>query len=268
MFACSEQHKDNTTSLSFVVARSLSCLTMEFPLVDVPVHIQNLLHTRNNVRVRGTQDWSAQFWVTLRSFLILKYPVNPSEEERQRVLLTLSHFADMLPCPECQRHFKEHAQRAYSHTVSRAALFAWSVTLQNMLNAKNKRPMVTLESAARMFLHQDQINTGLRNTLACLHNSVTQNPQGTPNCHGEHVPLHTPPSQRKMPMHAYENAVFLESSSFTGMFVACALAFVGVSLCMYIWKQMIRSHSDSSSKGVRQERWSSISPTPSPQINP
>lgn len=108
------------------------------------------------------------YWTTMHLFATL-YPEAPTPEDRQRAVRYMQQdFPNTLPCTICQTHFKERAQNVYPHTVSRGALFAWTVDMHNSVNALSKRPSISYDQAAAMSTRPDITSAAVRASNACI----------------------------------------------------------------------------------------------------
>lgn len=160
------------------------------------IGVQSMVHSilrRQGIFIRSTSDWSPLMWAVLHTYAS-QFPEKPNEERRQEAVKYLQGgYPNSLPCPKCRHHFKTHASGVYPHTVSRGALFAWTVNIHNQVNKWNHRPQVDLEVAAATYTRPDKLADVIRSTTDCIVqssiNKQTADACGTPGTHSGHAIL-------------------------------------------------------------------------------
>lgn len=94
--------------------------------------------------------WGPAAWTFLYA-AVFKFPDDPNPEQREGAIQFFRGLQTMLPCQECQQHYGEYQQEyPIEHNVhGRNQLSAWLLGLNNRVNARTGKPMVTLRDVWR-----------------------------------------------------------------------------------------------------------------------
>lgn len=143
-------------------------MNVSIPVTEDGAQVQRIHAILRTMVIRNTGDWSGPYWFVDHLYAA-RFPEHPTEAQRQdAVQFYQTHFPTTLPCAMCTGHFKQFAAQVYPHTVSRAALFAWTVAQHNALNKKNGLPQLTVEEAAAVMTRPDQSTAALRAANQCV----------------------------------------------------------------------------------------------------
>ena len=84
-------------------------------------------------------EWGQPGWTFLHSISFF-YPDKPSLEDKQAAKSFFTSLGSMLPCKDCQMHYKAYAASHPPEVGSKAALSKWVVELHNAVNIKTNKP--------------------------------------------------------------------------------------------------------------------------------
>lgn len=93
----------------------------------------------------NTEVWGPAGWLFLHS-VALGYP-GPTARESYKQFFT--SLGDVLPCPHCQNHYKDHINQGELDKAlgSKQGLFEWSVDIHNKVNQSlGKRELTYLQA--------------------------------------------------------------------------------------------------------------------------
>ena len=100
------------------------------------------------VNLRDPSIWGPPCWKTLH-YIAYSYPDKPSEDTQNSMLNLLSSMADLLPCPDCQRHCSEYFRANPPVVCSRSELMAYLVVFHNSVNSRTGKPELHWDEAKR-----------------------------------------------------------------------------------------------------------------------
>ena len=124
-------------------------------------------HSLAKMRINGTWDWGPVTWATLHIWAAKKYPLHPTENDRQQaVTLLQTWFPVLIPCGICEHHFRVAMQEAYPHTASSVTLSAFLVETHNKVNRRNGAPTLTLDEAMTHYSRLPQAVNAFTSILA------------------------------------------------------------------------------------------------------
>ncbi len=96
--------------------------------------------------------WGPALW---RAFhmIALGYQGTPENADTYRVYYKL--FGKVIPCGRCRENYSRHL---IEHPIeknlgSMEDLFAWTVSVHNIVNSQNGKPILTLEQAMDIYIH-------------------------------------------------------------------------------------------------------------------
>lgn len=107
-----------------------------------------------------TSLWGSHAWKFLHA-VTFAYPENPSEAHKDAARHLFTSLKLLLPCGDCCSHYcmefdKHHFEK---HLQSRDLLSKWLVDFHNKVNKRLQKPEETWESAAAIYLNQDDMCT-------------------------------------------------------------------------------------------------------------
>jgi hypothetical protein len=97
--------------------------------------------------------WGKPMWQSMH-YVALKYPQNPTNEEKMNYMNYYKSIGDILPCPPCRKHYKKMLE---DHPMndevmqSNDTLFAWTVFLHNKVNQRLGKKIYTVEEAKKLY---------------------------------------------------------------------------------------------------------------------
>lgn len=126
--------------------------------------------------------WGKHMWASIH-FIALGYPDKPSESEKNDYKSFFENIYKVLPCNTCSNHLKTTLQTQLPLSAKSLSnkdnLFKWTVDLHNIVNARLKKPTITLDKATLTYMNRYSFfnamcpssdkNTLLTNSLWCLY---------------------------------------------------------------------------------------------------
>jgi hypothetical protein len=113
-------------------------------------------------------EWGPSAWNTLHVFAH-SAPKELTKDEMQKFAWFLNAFAEYLPCPRCQRHFKEFLDRRMTEVTlrTRSSVVKLLNDAHNEVNARTGKRVYTLEEHYRVysFGKRHHAHTLLRNIV-------------------------------------------------------------------------------------------------------
>jgi len=98
--------------------------------------------------------WGKQFWETAQ-VVASRYPINPTEEDKNHFRAFFNSFQHILPCAECRNHYKlieENFPLMDENLSSREAICDWLRERHNMVNTiLNKKINYTKQNFADQY---------------------------------------------------------------------------------------------------------------------
>lgn len=98
--------------------------------------------------------WGRFFWTTLH-ISALGYPDAPSQQEAAAYRNFYVNFGKILPCKKCAANYDRHIASLPidKALASREALFAWTVSLHNVVNREQKKSEWNLDYAKEFYIN-------------------------------------------------------------------------------------------------------------------
>ena len=112
----------------------------------------------------GPSVWGPVIWHALH-YITLGYPVNPTEDQKQKYKMFFSLLSDVIPCSICRTHFSENLiKMPLSDDVlsTKESLIKWLIDFHNVVNEMNKKPIIKYEDARIL----------IENNTQCTHNII------------------------------------------------------------------------------------------------
>lgn len=98
-------------------------------------------------------NWGPVTWYTLH-FIALAYSDSPTTENIYEYKSFFENFWKVLPCYKCAVNYKRHLQElplTEQFLVNSDTLFAWTVSLHNIVNKENGKPLMSIEDAKKKY---------------------------------------------------------------------------------------------------------------------
>jgi len=97
--------------------------------------------------------WGKYFWTTIH-IAALGYPDNPTREEMHTYQTFYKNFGKVLPCKKCAHNYERHLTELPIEKAleSRDSLFAWTVSLHNLVNKEHRKSEWTLDYAKNFYI--------------------------------------------------------------------------------------------------------------------
>lgn len=96
--------------------------------------------------------WGPHMWFMLHT-ISFNYPEQPSEHNKRAYYDFFRALADVLPCDECQTHYKRqlHSYPIQPHLDSRSNLVKWVIQMHNFVNGRTGKPELTNEEVLTIY---------------------------------------------------------------------------------------------------------------------
>ena len=96
--------------------------------------------------------WGPHFWYILH-IISFSYPETPSEYDKRSFYDFFRSLGDILPCEDCKKHYKQHfhAYPVQPHLDNRSNLVKWVIQMHNFVNARNGKPVLTVEEVLKIY---------------------------------------------------------------------------------------------------------------------
>ena len=115
--------------------------------------------------------WGKYQWTSIH-FIALGYPSHsPPENVKDTYRRYFTEILpNILPCMTCREHLKKTLSEQHplmpKHLEGRDALFEWTVSLHNVVNARLGKAQITLEEARDIYLYEDHLQRVMCKTQA------------------------------------------------------------------------------------------------------
>ena len=108
----------------------------------------------------GPEVWGPHGWKFIH-YVTLAYPLYPTDEHKEKYKAFFTLLSDILPCPMCGKHYKEHLLLLpLTDTVlyCRENLVNWGIDMHNMVNASKDKEILDY-TKARELIGNDTVCT-------------------------------------------------------------------------------------------------------------
>lgn len=101
-------------------------------------------------------DWGPGAWKFLHS-VALKYPDNPSDNDKNNYLLFFDNLQHVLPCPKCKENYKDHLKKfpLKESLEDNISLFKWTVDIHNEVNSMNNKKIYSYDEALQLYTNPE-----------------------------------------------------------------------------------------------------------------
>jgi hypothetical protein len=94
------------------------------------------------------KKWGKYYWKMLE-YICFSYPDNPSQEDKQNIIIFFNSLSNVLPCQKCRNHFKLNLQK-YPLDVNTVLnnkhnLLTWLLTIHNEVNISLGKKVITFD---------------------------------------------------------------------------------------------------------------------------
>lgn len=96
----------------------------------------------NPADLRDKNVWGPMEWQKIH-LLAIRYPNNPSSDERRQALININGIARNLPCKTCTRHAQEYLLAHPPALKDTWAFQHWAWNFHNEVNARLGKPKLT-----------------------------------------------------------------------------------------------------------------------------
>lgn len=113
--------------------------------------------------------WGKHQWTSIH-FIALGYPSHSPPENLKDTYRRyfIEILPEILPCMTCREHLKKTLNEQHplmpKHLEGRDALFEWTVSLHNVVNARLGKAQITLEEARNIYLYEDNLQRAMCKT--------------------------------------------------------------------------------------------------------
>lgn len=96
----------------------------------------------------NSKVWGPKGWFFIHS-IALRYPNNPTINDKLAYYNFYKYIGDVLPCPICQEHYKTNFRRhdIKKYLTNYKKLFIWTVDMHNFVNQSTGKPVVSYNQA-------------------------------------------------------------------------------------------------------------------------
>ena len=105
----------------------------------------------------GPDIWGPHGWKFIH-YITLGYPNNPTKKDKQKYYDFFTSLSNVIPCPVCGEHFKQHLEITPLDDNSlkdKRALMAWAVDMHNHVNSRNNKKIYSVDDAIKAILEND-----------------------------------------------------------------------------------------------------------------
>src|SRR3990172_6222834 len=95
-------------------------------------------------------EWGPPTWMFLHT-ISLNYPLEPSVEQRDRMLEFLLSLQHVLPCRYCRANYKRHLKELPAKLENRSSFFKFMVDLHNFVNSETGKKTISYREALEKF---------------------------------------------------------------------------------------------------------------------
>jgi len=104
--------------------------------------------------------WGRPFWQVMHS-VTFRYPVEPTDEHKQRIIMLFSSLPTFLPCGTCSVHFYQTLRETHpldeAAVSSRDSLSRWMVDVHNAVNQRLGKATVDYDRVAHFYLKNGHV---------------------------------------------------------------------------------------------------------------
>lgn len=106
--------------------------------------------------------WGKYQWTSIH-FVALGYPTaSPPDDVKESYRRYFTEILpEVLPCYTCREHLKKTLVEQHpllpQHLENSETLFAWTVSLHNVVNARLGKKQLTLEEAKKIYMYEDNL---------------------------------------------------------------------------------------------------------------
>ncbi len=115
-------------------------------------------------KVVGPDTWGPVIWHALH-YITLGYPTQPTDDNKQKYKEFFTLLSDVIPCSICANHYSENlVKMPLDDKVleNKESLIKWLIDFHNVVNEKNKKPIIKYEVARKM----------IEENTECKHNII------------------------------------------------------------------------------------------------
>ena len=115
-------------------------------------------------KVIGPDTWGPVIWHALH-YITLGYPDQPSNHNKEKYKQFFTLISDVLPCSICADHYSENLLKMPLDDIvlaNKESLIKWLIDVHNVVNEKNKKPIIKYEVARKM----------IEENTECKHNII------------------------------------------------------------------------------------------------
>lgn len=110
-------------------------------------------HCASNTSPNPTA-WGPHLWAYLHT-MSANYPERPTSNQSHMMKMFLISLGSTIPCKQCAEHYENHIQKNMQNLdficSSKAELFSFIVNLHNIVNERNKKPLMSQQKARQLY---------------------------------------------------------------------------------------------------------------------
>lgn len=99
--------------------------------------------------------WGKYFWKTMH-YVTFAYPDNPTNDDKQKIIIFITAIANVLPCVACRDHFNQLLKEFPLNDFvlqNKKNLILWLHLMHNIINKQIDKPQYSLD-----YIKQDYFN--------------------------------------------------------------------------------------------------------------
>ena len=118
-----------------------------------------------NPKIWGDAYWKCGYYVTY------SYPVNPTYEDKQKIVNFFNGYQQVLPCEKCRFNFGDHLMKYpldNNALTNKYTLMTWFLNINNEVNKATNKPIVTLNDVYDKYIVSDNNSTTNKQVITII----------------------------------------------------------------------------------------------------
>jgi hypothetical protein len=92
--------------------------------------------------------WGNEGWYFIH-FVALNYPMNPTQDDKEKYTLFFESLKRTLPCEGCAFNWSQKIEKYPPKLENRKALFEWTVDMHNFVNKEHGKRQLNYDEALK-----------------------------------------------------------------------------------------------------------------------
>ena len=108
-----------------------------------------------NTQEIDQDQWGPSGWSFIH-YIALKYPKDPTNEDKEKYFTFFNTLQYVLPCEKCAANYGKNLEELpiRESLSNNADLFKWTVDIHNLVNTELNKPTLTYEEALNIYLNK------------------------------------------------------------------------------------------------------------------